>query len=57
MIFIETPIFTRQIKALLDDEAYGNFQEFLAENPEAGDLIKGTDEQRNALRKIVETWR
>lgn len=104
MIFIETPIFTKQIKALIDDEAYGSFQEVLAENPEAGDLIKGTgglrkirmalpgrgksggarviyyyvqsaaqirlllayekseqddltDEQRKALRKIVETWR
>lgn len=47
MIFIETPIFTKQIKALFDDEAYGSFQEFLAENPE-GDLIKGT----GGLRKI-----
>lgn len=104
MIFIETPIFTKQIKALIDDAAYGSFQEFLAENPEAGDLIKETgglrkirmalpgrgkrggarviyyyvqnaaqirlllayeksgqddltDEQRKALRKIIETWR
>lgn len=48
MLFIETPIFTRQITALMDDEAYGNFQIFLAENPETGDLIKGT----GGLRKI-----
>jgi len=104
MLFIETPIFTKQVKALVDDETYGQFQETLAESPEAGDLIKGTgglrkirmalpgrgksggarviyyyvqnaaqirlllayekseqddltDEQRKALRKIVETWR
>jgi hypothetical protein len=48
MLFIETPIFTRQITALMDDEAYGNFQIFLAENPKTGDLIKGT----GGLRKI-----
>jgi len=104
VIFIETPIFTRQIKTLVDDEVYGHFQGTLAENPDAGDLIKGTgglrkirmalpgrgksggarviyyyvqnaaqirlllayekseqddltDEQRKALRKIIETWR
>jgi len=104
MIFIETPLFTKQIKALVDDDTYGQFQDELAENPEAGDVIKGTgglrkvrmalpgrgksggarviyyyvhsaaqirlllayekseqddltDEQRKALKKIVETWR
>ena len=104
MIFIETPIFTRQITALVDDETYGSFQKLLAANPAAGDLIRGTgglrkirmalhprgksggarviyyyvhdaaqirllvayvkaeqddltDEQRKALRKVVETWR
>ncbi len=48
MIFVETPVFTRQITALVTDEQYAEFQRFLAENPEAGDLIQGT----GGLRKI-----
>lgn len=48
MIFIESPIFTEDLKELLNDESYGEFQEYLAENPTAGDVIQGT----NALRKI-----
>jgi hypothetical protein len=48
MIFIETPVFTAQIKVLLSDEDYGTFQRYLAENPEAGDVIKET----GGLRKI-----
>jgi len=35
MILIETPLFTKQIKALVDDDTYGQFQAELAENPEA----------------------
>jgi hypothetical protein len=48
MIFIETPVFTRQIAELLDDDAYSAFQRELASNPEAGNVISGT----GGLRKI-----
>lgn len=48
MIFIESPIFTEDLGALLSDESYREFQEYLAENPEAGDVIQGT----NGLRKV-----
>lgn len=48
MVFIETTIFTEQVRQLLDDEAYAALQELLAQHPEAGDLIKGT----GGLRKI-----
>ena len=48
MIFIETPVFTAQIKELMSDDDYGAFQRYLTENPEAGDVIKDTD----GLRKI-----
>jgi hypothetical protein len=48
MIFIETPIFTRQITALSDDEAYRRLQLDLVLNPEAGDLIEGA----GGIRKI-----
>lgn len=48
MIFIETPTFTKQIMALVDDVAYAAFQAELANAPDAGDLIEGT----GGLRKI-----
>lgn len=48
MVFVETPIFTKQIKALLSDEDYGAFQRALADNPQAGQVISGT----GGLRKV-----
>jgi mRNA-degrading endonuclease RelE of RelBE toxin-antitoxin system len=48
MIFIESIAFTEDLAELLSDESYSEFQEFLAENPTAGDVIQGT----NGLRKI-----
>jgi hypothetical protein len=48
MVLIETPIFTKQVIALLSDEDYGEFQRHLAENPHDGDLIQDT----NGLRKV-----
>jgi len=48
MIFIETPIFTEDLVELMDDAEYRSFQLFLADEPEAGDIIQGT----GGLRKI-----
>ena len=48
MIFIETSVFTRQIKGLIRDDSYSGLQEFLARLPTAGDLIRGS----NGCRKI-----
>lgn len=48
MVFIETSIFTRQLKELLTDDVYAAFQQRLAEHPEMGDLIEGT----GGLRKV-----
>jgi hypothetical protein len=48
MVFIETPIFTKRLKELLQDDLYGEFQRKLAEHPEMGDLIEGT----GGLRKV-----
>ncbi|MHC8346527.1 type II toxin-antitoxin system RelE/ParE family toxin [Pseudomonas sp. RT6P73] len=42
MIFIETPIFTRRAKELLDDDAYTALQKVLVLNPSSGDVIEGT---------------
>jgi len=47
-VFIETPLFTRQVTELLDDDSYAEFQRLLIRNPEAGDVIAGT----GGLRKM-----
>ena len=41
MELLETPVFTRQITALLSDEEYRRFQFQLAANPAIGSVIKG----------------
>ncbi len=48
MEFIETNIFTRQITKLITDDGYKLLQQYLIMNPEAGDVIRGS----NGLRKI-----
>jgi len=41
MVFIETPLFTRQVTTLLDDDSYAIMQQGLIEQPDKGDLIQG----------------
>ncbi|MET0948811.1 MAG: type II toxin-antitoxin system RelE/ParE family toxin [Pseudomonas sp.] len=48
MIFIETPIFTRRAKEMLDDASLTSLQNILALNPSSGDMIEGT----GGIRKI-----
>jgi len=48
MIFIETPIFTEDVKQLLSDEEYAALQQHLANEPDAGALITHT----GGLRKV-----
>lgn len=48
MIFIETPIFTEDLRELLGDDEYKDFQQYLAENPQAGDVIQ----HAGGLRKV-----
>lgn len=48
MIFIETPIFTEDLKELLSDDEFSKFQIFLADNPTAGEVVQ----QTGGLRKI-----
>lgn len=48
MVFIETPVFTSELKSLLSDKEYTEFQSFLSENPLAGDAIQNT----GGLRKV-----
>jgi len=42
MRFVETPIFTKVITALLDDESYRDLQSALMRRPEQGPAIGGT---------------
>jgi hypothetical protein len=46
--FIELPLFTRDAATILGEEGYREFQLYLAEQPETGDLIPGG----KGLRKI-----
>ncbi len=48
MKFIETPVFTRQIVAIMGDSEYGRLQAALVLQPDIGDLIPGT----GGLRKV-----
>ncbi|MGU0769821.1 type II toxin-antitoxin system RelE/ParE family toxin [Pseudomonas aeruginosa] len=48
MIFIETPVFTKRILALVDDETYRKLQEDLTLHPDVGVVIEGT----GGVRKI-----
>ena len=48
MIFIETPVFTKRLSALLDDDRYAAFQRELVMRPDMGDVIEGT----GGLRKV-----
>jgi hypothetical protein len=41
MVFVETAIFTRLATALLADVEYGKLQSKLADQPDAGALLKG----------------
>ncbi|OWF75848.1 addiction module toxin RelE, partial [Yersinia rohdei] len=45
--FIETPMFTRQIKQIATDDEFKELQKALIESPEKGDLIR----QTGGLRK------
>jgi hypothetical protein len=48
MRFIETPVFTRAIVALLNDEEYRSLQLALLQRPESGALIR----KSGGLRKL-----
>ena len=48
MVFIESAVFTRQVRELLTDEEYADLQWYLALYPRAGDVIQGT----GGLRKV-----
>lgn len=48
MLIIETPVFTRLVESLLDDEEYRKLQGCLCLSPQAGNIIRGS----GGLRKI-----
>ena len=48
MVFIETPVFSKQVVAVLTDEHYRLVQASLVARPDAGALIKGS----GGLRKL-----
>lgn len=48
MIFIESPIFTADVRELLSDEEYAALQLHLVSHPKSGDVIQGA----GGLRKV-----
>jgi mRNA-degrading endonuclease RelE of RelBE toxin-antitoxin system len=48
VVFLETPVFTRQIGELVEDDQYRQLQETLLARPDSGDLIP----RSGGLRKI-----
>ena len=48
VIFIETAVFTEEVKALLSDDEYRSLQEFMAANPKYGRVLRDT----GGLRKL-----
>ena len=48
MRFVETPIFTKEVRSLLSDDDYRTLQTALMLRPEQGEIIRGT----GGLRKI-----
>ena len=48
MRFVETPIFTKEVRSLLSDDDYRTLQTVLMLRPEQGEIIRGT----GGLRKI-----
>lgn len=46
--FIESPLFTRQVHDYLTDIEYSVFQEYLAANPDMGDVVRGS----GGVRKV-----
>ncbi|MBL8226429.1 MAG: type II toxin-antitoxin system RelE/ParE family toxin [Chromatiales bacterium] len=48
MVFLETPVFTRPIRALMDDDQYRLLQLRILVDPAVGDLIPGS----GGLRKV-----
>ena len=50
-MFIETTESTQHLRSYLDDDSYAALQAFLAANPDAGDIVRGT----GGIRKL--RWR
>ena len=48
MVILETPVFTRQIMTLMNDDDYAEFQAELADRPDMGPCIPGS----GGIRKI-----
>lgn len=41
VVFVETKLFTHLVKEYLIDDEYKELQQYIMENPEVGDLIRG----------------
>ena len=51
LTFVETKLFTRQVREYLTDDEYHDLQKALVTNPETGDIVRGS----GGVRKL--RWR
>jgi len=52
MEFVETVLFTKKLPCYLTDDEYHKFQDFMQQQPEAGDIIKGSGGVRKVRWKV-----
>lgn len=52
MVFAETPLFTELVTSLWSDDELAAFQGFLAQHPDAGDVIEGAGGVRKVRWKM-----
>ena len=57
MVFVETPIFCRRVQEYLDDDEYAELQTFLAERPDAGNVIKAAERHEGTITIIIQAIR
>ena len=48
LTFVESPLFSRLVYDYLTDDEYADFQQYLASNPDAGDVVRGS----GGVRKV-----
>ena len=48
LTLVESPLFSRLVYDYLTDDEYADFQQYLASNPDAGDVVRGS----GGVRKV-----
>ena len=52
--FIESSLFTRMVCDYLSEEGYRAFQLYLLDNPEAGDVVRGSGAVLKQIKEVLD---